>query len=540
QRLASREISRLLTVAGVTPNTTSFNAAHTLCDSLAMRIDAGYVGQRTLKAIIEDLLMACRGVVSKNATNEWLLVQDQARSVDATYLSASDQVSVDGVDYQDKPKSVEFFYGVKRSGTEEWLTTPVTRATAGTLPVKRYQNPYVRDFGLADRLCDYLSKRDSIKRRASVTIHAVQHETRERITVSNNLQWSGDVDWLIEQVQRPADKNVLSLREYDATIYTYTSSTAPTGASSVYTPDYSFTTPAAPTGLTYTSGSSGTTTATDGTARAYMFYAVTPPSVNYSRIVFEAVDPVGGITRVEGKQNGAVFDAVIAGLRPGVTHTIQAYAINATGISGAVVSESRASPGFATAPGTITTRGGAQIGTKTLQFTFAMRPGSEMIDYYEVQISTDFGSSWGTAFTVKGSPFEYVFATVGVTYGFRVRAVDKFGNAGTYSSYYAPAATVKWADGNVIVDASINQSRSNTGTGSFTTASIAAGGRLNVGIDKYAFAFSAVANTTVSDILFGCSTDITKAGGADLARLRLHNNSASADTVTFDYRIFNT
>lgn len=540
QRLASREISRMLTIAGVTPNTTSFNAAHTLCDSLAMRIDAGYVQQRTLRAIIEDLLAACRGVISKNTTGEWLLVQDQARSADASYNTIDDQISVDSVEYQDKPSRVEFFYGVRRSGTEEWLTTPVVRATGGTLPVKRYQNPYVRDFALADRLCDYLSKRDSIKRRAQATIHAVQLETRERVTITNNLHWGGAADWLIERVQRPEDKNVLTLREYDATIYTYTSSSAPSGASSVYTPDYSFTTPAAPTGLTYNSGASGVTFATDGVTRAYMAYSVTPPTVNYSRIVFDAIDPIGGITRVEGKQNGSVFEAVIAGLRPGVTHTIQAYAINATGISGQVASESRAAPGSAATPGTVTMNSTGQIGTTTVQFAFNPRPASEAIDYYEAQISSNLGASWGAAFKVS-NPFEYNFGSGGVggTYGARVRAVDKFGVAGAYSSGFY-IATSAWAGAPVIQTSAINQGRANTTTGSIATATLAVGASANVAIDVFCFFPSLTTPIGSSNAIFLRSSVVTKVGVADIARFAFTNNHAT-DTgrVDIDYRIFN-
>jgi hypothetical protein len=537
-REPSTEIQRLLTKVGVPTDAASFTAAAAVDVAGGFYIDAAYTTEVQLKVIIEYLLQVARGDLVKTSTGAWAIVQDKVRASVATLREQDSLIDVESVEEPMPPRAYELKYRPRAPGSTDWQFT-ATRSGTGTAETLRIQNPYIYDGNVADRLIDYIAKRENTRRDAKLKVWGAMFDNGDVLTVTGVSCYTGNRDWLIRGVERPTDANTLTARQYDASIYTYGAGTIPAGASSAYSPDYSQTTPAAPTGLTYTSGSSGVTTSTDGTARAYMFYACTPPSVNYSRIVFQAVDATGGITRSEGKRNGAVFEAVLSGLRPGVSHTVSAYAINANGIEGATVSDTRNSPGYATAPGTPTMNASGQIGTKTVQFDFVMRPGSEMVDYYEAQISSNFGASWGTAFRVKGTPFEYVFPTVGTTYGARVRAVDKFGNAGSYSSGYF-IATAKWADGNVIVDASINRSRSNTSTGSFTTASIAAGGRLNVGIDKYAFAFSAVANTTVSDILFGCSTDISKVGGADLARLRLHNNSASADTVTFDYRIFNT
>jgi hypothetical protein len=217
---------------------------------------------------------------------------------------------------------------------------------------------------------------------------------------------------------------------------------------------------------------------------------------------------------------------------------VNAYAVSANGIEGAVVTDTRNSPGYATAPGTPTMNASGQIGTKTVQFDFVMRPGSEMVDYYEAQISSNAGASWGTAFRVKGTPFEYVFTTVGTTYGARVRAVDKFGNAGSYSGGYF-IVTAKWADGAVIVDASINRSRSNTSTGSVSTGTLAIGARATIDLDVHCF-FPAIhfdSSQAAGD--FNVMAARAKTGAADKARFAIKNVDATfSGGVDVDYRIF--
>lgn len=162
-----------------------------------------------------------------------------------------------------------------------------------------------------------------------------------------------------------------------------------------------------------------------------------------------------------------------------------------------------------------------------------------MVDYYEAQISSNAGASWGTAFRVKGTPFEYVFATVGTTYGARVRAVDKFGNAGSYSSGYF-IATAKWADGAVIVDASINRSRSNTSTGSVSTGTLALGARATIDLDVHCFFPGISTPNGQAAVTFALLAAIGKTGAADKARFAIRNDDGTfTGGVDVDYRIFN-
>jgi len=536
-REPSREIDRLLQRVGITTDATSVTAAITEDAARGFYIDAAYTSEVQLKVIIEYLLQVARCDLTKTGTGAWALMQDKVRSSIATLRERDGLIDIESVEEPMPPRAYELKYRPRAPGSNDWQFT-ATRSGTGSAETLRIQNPYIYDGNVADRLVDYISKRENGRRDAKLKVYGAMFDNGDVLTVDGVSCYSGTRDWLIRGVERPTDANALTARQYDAAIYTYGAGTIPAGASSGYAPDYSQSTPAAPTALTYTGGSSAVTTSTDGTARAYMFYACTPPSVNYSRIVFQAVDAIGGITRVEGKRNGTVFEAVLTGLRPGVSHTVSAYAVNSNGIEGATVTETRNSTGYATTPGVVINLLSQQIGTKTIQWRFDVRPGSEMVAYYEAQISDNFGASWGSAFRVSPGLFEYVFATVGTTYGVRVRAVDKFGNAGSYSSGNF-VGTAKWADGAVIVDAAINRSRLSSSAG-FASYLIANGASVNIGLSVYAFSASYVAfpnpSGAQSPVYLLCSTDMSKAGGAEVSRRRLWNNAGNDVIVQVDYR----
>ena len=538
-REPSREIDRLLTKVGIATDAASVTAAIAEDAARAFYIDAAYTVEVQLKVIIEYLLQVARCDLYKSGTGAWALIQDKVRASVATLRERDSLIDIDSVEEPMPPRAYELKYRPRLPGGQDWQFTAVRTGT-GSAETMLIKNPYIYDGAVADRLIDYIAKRENGRRDAKLKVWGAMFDNGDVLTVDGVSCYSGTRDWLIRGVERPTDANGLTARQYDAAIYTYTAGTVPAGATSAYAPDYSQTNPAAPTALTYTSGSSGTTISLDGVGRAYMFYSVTPPAVNAARIVFEAIDPIGGITRVEGKKNGAVFEAVLTGLRPGVTHTVQAYAVNANGLQGSVVSESRASPGYATAPSApVMLAAGGQIGTKTIQFFFTPST-SPNIDYYEYQISSNSGSSWGSSVRVPGTPFEYLFATVGTTYGARVRAVDKFGNASSFSSGYF-IGTAKWADGAVIVDSSINRGRSATTTGSVSTGTLTIGSRATIDLDVHCF-FPAIATpTNQAAQTFAVLAAGSKSGAADKARFAIRNDDPTYDgAVDVDYRIFTT
>jgi hypothetical protein len=549
----SAEIQRLLIRASIPVDTASFTAAITEDAARGFTIAAGYTQETKLKSIIEDLLFVARADLAKTDSGAWAITQDKLRTSVATVREADGLIDVDVVEEPMPPQAYELKYRPRAPGGTDWQFT-AQRAGTGTGEVRRLVNPYIYDGAVADRLIDYISKRDNGLRTARMTLWGAMFENGDALTVDGVSCWRGQREWLIRGVERPVDANQITARQYDASIYTYTPGTIPAGATNGYAPDYSQTPPTAPTALTYVSGSSGTSIAVDGVARAHMAYTAAPPAVNAARIMFAATDASGAIARVEGKRNGAVFEGVLTGLRPGVSHTVQAYAINANGIDGTVVSEVRASPGYAVVPATPgATASTTQVGTAKLRFDFSPST-SPNIAYYEARFSNDsvnFGANikFGTS-SVEGS---FSNAAVAAGFGYAdIRAVDTFGNVSAWRGIFS-GAIGRWVNDNNIISGGVNtpslgngaitQSRTNTSVG-FAAYLVPAGGALNIGLSKYAFAPSLV---SFGDLIGGtgalvylmASTDITKAGGADVSRLRLKNDAATESNVQADYRIFN-
>ena len=551
ERLASYEIQRLLGIAGITVNAASFTTAHTYCDQEKMRVDAGYPAQRTLKAIIEDLLFVARGVIRKNSSGEWVIVQDKPTAISANYLETSDQISIDGLEMRDKPSLVQFFYKPLKSGTEEWNATPRTRTTGGTLPVKRYQNPYVRDDELADRLCDYLSKRDSIKRKGTITIHAVQFDVRDVITIDAVTAWSGRRSWMIESVRRPADKNILQVREYDATIYTYSSTSLPSAASNSYTPDYSQTPPLAPTSLTYDSGSSGTAVATDGTVRAYMRWTCVPPTAasSFARILFTAIDTTGAVTILEGKLNGSVYEVIFDGLRTGVVYTVKAQAYSVGGVEGAIVSTTQTAPGYVQTIPTPTVPLWTNIPGKAIRVYWGSGGAIPDPAYYRLEARTETSAGSGTysSWTVltEGLFLDTVDNTIEYNrlQNWRVRLHDRSGNYSAWSTTGAAIIGPNLTDTEVtaasltnasMAAATLKRSILKTATGSVATGTLAAGNGIDLELEEYCFSPSFIA-TLGSGLVMMAMTGGTS-GATTRARFRVYNNSGANAAATADYR----
>jgi hypothetical protein len=154
------------------------------------------------------------------------------------------------------------------------------------------------------------------------------------IDIADQVTLSGTKTFIATQITRPADRNTLKLREYDPAVYTYTAGTLPADATNVYSPDYSYTLPAAPTGLAVVS--QGTAVDPDGKIVAYALIRATPPAVNWSRIMVQARDTsTNEVYQAQLILNAGNYEAVVSGLRPGRGHDVRAWAVNANNIDGA-------------------------------------------------------------------------------------------------------------------------------------------------------------------------------------------------------------
>jgi hypothetical protein len=481
-REASAELDWLLKQYGYRTVAASVAACITEDQTRGMFVDGAYSVPVAGTSLINELAQVARVRLAPTADGSIDFIQDRPTGSTFALKESATTVEVLNYDVPVPPKYVELKYRrLNDQGSDFEFVASRSHSVGGT-DSKTYRNRFIDDHDVAQRWISLKSKLALSLRTANIRFSAAQYFAGEVGSIDGVSCFRGARNFMLLGGSRGGDASEVRAREYDATIYAPGSYTLPTGASNVYQPDLSFTPPAAPTGLTYVSGSSSTSISADGVGRAYMFYQVTPPAQNFVKIMFNATDGVSTV-RTEAKKNGSVYEASITGLRPGVSHVIQAQAVNINGIEGAVVSETRNSPGYATAPNAPSSVSGQQKGTKTIQYVF-VPSSSPNIDYYQYQITDNFGSSYGSPTRTPGTPIDYNFPTVGGTYGCRVRAVDKFGNVSAYSGTYYVGATAIVTDTVItpsgitspsLASATIPTSRLNL-TSSYVSTSIAAGG----------------------------------------------------------------
>lgn len=539
-RVFSNEVKRLLVKAGLTTDTTTFDAAATYAVTNKMWADAGYVTPKTLRFIIQNLLQIGRAMLGKNDAGSFTVIQDKAGTSVATFMESADPIQVDGVEYADSPAKVSLYYRPVISGTEQWLATPVIRTPAGAMPEARYQNPYIRDHETADRLVDYLSKRDSIGITAAASIHGVQLEPRELITIDHSKELRGLKTWQITEVSRPADKNDLALTLYDAAIHTYTAGTLPSAASNTYTPDYSNTPPLAPTALTVVSN----TSAVDASGKAFASVKVraTPPTVNWAKLFVRALNTTTNVMTapVALELVSGNYETTIGLLLPSQGYTLIFYAQNANGLDGATATTGITAAAYSGAPTAPAAVSGVQGAQDDVIFT-ASAPAYAHHEAVEWQVSVG-GGAFGNV-TETSNVYTHPGVSYGTTYAARARFRDKSGNLSGYttSSNVTPAKKVD--DGHVITtgisgvsiaNSSINRGRSDTTTGS-VSGTLAAGATLQISMEKYTFfpGISCTSGISVPPVLRSNS-----AGSDDTGQFMLHNDSAASWNYAVYWRGF--
>lgn len=443
-RLVTNEIKRLLLANGLTVDTASFDAAATVAVANEMFCDAGYVKPRTIKAILQDLLFIARGILVKGAGGRLKLVQDVAGGASATFMEAADGARLGTVEYADSPAKVSLFYRPSKSGTEDWQATPLTRSPNGGRPEVIHQNPYIRSHTTADRLVDFLAKRASVGVTTDVSINAVQVAPFELIAIEGATAYRGTKTWRALDIARPADRNDITLRLYDASIYTYTAGTLPAGATNVYTPDYSQTPPVAPTGgvvVTNVAESDAT-----GKAFAKILVRAVPPTFNWSRLWAVVINTVTNAITAEHELllSAGNYETTIGNLTPSHTHTVQFFATNSSDVKGAVQSVGFTAATYAGAPPTpiqppLTQLTGLSIEAVVNAPTYSHHARVEW------QRKTGAG---GTYATVQGENSARLVDTTGLAYGtayyYRARNVDLSGNVGAWATenFITPVANI--------------------------------------------------------------------------------------------------
>lgn len=330
---AATELSRIMTWAGLSMNARSLADAEAVADAENMTVSYGYGYNKSpasVRSIVENLLTILRGQLFRNDAGEYEILQDVASSVAGTYYeNEGDLISVDDYSRESYPDTIKVSYRPNVSNPAE-LQHTLTRSIVDGLDGERaYELPMVRDFTPADRFHCYRTLRWQYNRRATVTVHNVQHNVGELIAVGGTPLWSGLKTWIITGVQREADANQLSLLEYNEAVYDYTTGTEPQDGSG-YFPDYANTLPLAPTEFTITAY--GVNTGETGMQTAWYSLQCRPPGSNWSKVYFGVSD---GTALMEGQPSGEYYIATLSGLIAGKSDYIfLAWAENSNALSG--------------------------------------------------------------------------------------------------------------------------------------------------------------------------------------------------------------
>lgn len=556
-RTAPAEIARILALYGIAVDAT-FATADAADAAAGFFIDALYGGEpngRTGKAIIEDLLRVARGYISQTASGAWAIVQDVAKASSAEFDSAADEIDVAG--YGDGEIRARVVVGYRpRAGNGEDMTATITRAASGAAGDMVMRTPYVRDHGVADRLACYWQRRLNSLRMASAAIHAVQFANGARITITDRVAWNGAKDFLVTGITRPGDKNEVVLREYDASIYTYVADLGalPADATNVYTPDFSFTAPVAPTGVAV--ASQGVSADTDGKVTAYVTVAAVPPTLNWARLMGQVRDSTTGeIYQLQFRLNGAAWEATFAGLRPNRAHTVTAWAVNSTNVEGATSSP----VGFTSANASTALAAPSIAVSQTNSFEIHVDLGAvaDVAGQPKFRRYVLFEKTTGTGVynEVARTLTRRVNRTVshGSSYWYYARSEDVNGNESADSSIVNinPVAVVgdphiapQGVGGPSIANGSINQGRGYTATSSAALALAAyptSGHRATLLMDVYTFFPSFDSGGTFPNPSPTLEIRGAKPGGnpADLGYIGIINNDTGTGvTININWRKF--
>lgn len=541
-RIVSDELKRILQLDGSTVDS-SFAAAAEYFAVQGIYIDVGYVRPRTRKAIIEDLVKLARGQLYRDQAGSWGLFVDRPR--DPAYVGNNqiEQLEVSNFFYPEIPSKLTLRYRPSTSEKEEF-TGKLTRTTTGTGKEEVIDAPFVREHVVADKVLCYLTKRQQARAAAEATVYGVQLKPSDILALEAPNSWAGTRLWASPGIQRPADRNELTLREYVPDVYVYTPQALPADATNTYMPDYSQTPPAAPTTPANISG--GTSADTDGKVTAFIKLRSVPPGVNWQVLVVHVTDTTTGeIYQAELSLVAGNYEATVSGLRPNRAHTAVAFARNSDNLKGlvsAALAFVSANATTALAAPTVTV---TQVQSREVKVELAAV--ADVAGQPKLRRYVLFEKVGGGSFAeVKRSEERTFIRTVstGTSYEYIARSEDINGNESADSSVASitPAKMIddtyvagQGINGPSIGNGSINQGRSSTGTGSASGSFNGfPGARVQINMATYAFEPSVYA-ATLCYLTTGNS-----ALGNDSGTVTIYdvNNGGAASTYDVRWRSF--
>lgn len=498
-RAASDEVARILTAFGIGVDAASFADAGAYDLANGFLVDPLYGGDngRTGNGILGDLLQVARGWLVPTATPALGIAQDRPKLPILDVDVAQNQAKVEEYGDEEIEKTVTIDYRPRL-----WEGTPdyeghLQRTTNGVVGEKTLKLPYVRQHDVADRLLSYHQKRRNTLKRAKMSVHAVQLGPANWITVRDLMHWAGPKSFMLESVSRPADANDVVGREVDLAVYLYTPGTLPAGATNVYGPDYSFTRPLAPTGVTL--ASQGTASDTDGKTMAFALIRATPPAVNWALMrAFITDTSTNEVHSEQLRLNAGNYEATIPGLRPNRDHNVVVTAYNANNIEGfSSAPVTFTSANYTTGPAAPTGVAIAQTHSFEVEVTWnrvADVAGAPKVRHYIPFVKVGAG-----AFVEKPAVAAGILKIPGVAHlvalQVKIRSEDMNGNQSVDSSTVSITPNKKIDDTHVtgggisgvsIADDSINRTRSRTGLGS-AAGTIVLGGSVSILMETYTF-----------------------------------------------------
>ena len=460
------EIDRLITASGATVNSASFATARSYATTHGMLVDVDHGrgddregGQRTLRALLDDLLFIARATLSRNSAGHWVITQDKTASTAETLdEDAGDLVEVQRLDQPPKPVSIGIRFAPNPRDPAN-LTYTITRTVSGgTLPAEQPRDVrYLTDATAADRLACYLALRMQYGARLKFRRWQSARTMGEVVNLTSTPTYPGARDWFIDQVQQIPGGVQCEARQYAAAVHTYSAGTLPNGATTSYQPDYSQTPPSAPAGMAITAGS--VATANDGTMTARVTVKATPPSVNWAEIWFAVIhnttNEIAALVRGDSI-GGGEYGCTASGIRPGEVYKLQSYAVNAFAVQGSVQSTFNATaiggggavttftaPGQTSVPSDVSSCTATQRMGRIVDVTWPTVSGAAVWGYI---LEREVSSVWTEVWRGQATNYRDTTVAMGTAYRYRVKARDTYGNV---SANWATSGTVT-PSGNVI------------------------------------------------------------------------------------------
>lgn len=441
-------VDALANEAGISLDMAGLSALDAWCKAQGRVVscDFGRAGQRTCRAIIEDLLAIASATIQRTPGGDYTFVTEAAASTVTAYdEDAGDAIEVLSLREPARPASVTVNYRPGPLDVDRLQLSQSRDVIGGSLGAERPRAlRYIRSGFVADRVAWYRAVIATHSRRLRLRVYRATHSLGDVLQISSQTWGVYGSQWRVREAQSIVGGVELECSPYVPELFTYVPASLSPDAVADYTPDYSATPPGPPV-FSRVIGTE-TVVAADGTLTALLRMRAGPPPGNWEALWVAVVHNVTGeislqqlTTDVDGGQS-----AVVTGLRPGEVYKMLVYARNSFGLQGQVRDAFDAvaiggtetdtvltTAGLASAPPPVATLGAGQIPPRAIDVRWSAVTVSNLREYV-LERSANAGP-WVEAW--RGRTLSYVDRDVGygATYQYRIRARDTWGNFSAYT-----------------------------------------------------------------------------------------------------------